>query len=70
MTPLGDPVSALVYSAADPMSSPEIAGRWLMEKRELKTLVEKRFRFDDVAAAGAGMKKPPGDPDGSVVPLV
>ena len=54
MTPLGDPVSALVYSAAgSDVESLMVAGRWLMEKRELKTLDEEKIRFEAVAAARA-----------------
>ncbi|NLV49054.1 MAG: amidohydrolase [Clostridiaceae bacterium] len=52
MTPLGDPVSALVYSAnSSDVESVMVAGRWLMEKRELKTLDEEKIMFEAQAAA-------------------
>lgn len=54
LTPLSNPVSALVYSASgSDVESLMVAGRWLMEKRELKTLDEEKIRFEALAAARA-----------------
>ncbi len=45
--PLGDPLSALVYSAnSSAVDSLMIDGRMLMHKKELLTLDEERIRFD------------------------
>ncbi len=47
LTPLGNPVSALVYSGSGSyVESLMVAGRWLMEKRELKTLDEEKVIFE------------------------
>jgi 5-methylthioadenosine/S-adenosylhomocysteine deaminase len=52
LTPLGDPVAALVYSAAgSDVESLMIAGRWLMRRRELLTLDEEKIRHDANQAA-------------------
>lgn len=52
MTPLGNPISALVYSAAgSDVESLMVAGRWLMYRRELKTLDEEKIRSEANAAA-------------------
>ena len=52
MTPLGNPISALVYSAAgSDVESLMVAGRWLMYHRELKTLDEEKIRYEANAAA-------------------
>ncbi len=53
LTPLGKPASALVYSGSGSfVESLMVAGRWLMEKRELKTLDEEKVRYEAVQAAG------------------
>lgn len=47
MTPLGDPVSALVYSASGAfVESLMVAGRFLMKKRELLTIDEEKARHE------------------------
>jgi len=47
MTPLGDPASALVYSAdSSCVESLMVAGRWLMYKRELRTIDEEKALFE------------------------
>ena len=47
MVPLGNPVSALVYSCdGSAVDSLMVAGRWLMVHRELKTLDEERILYD------------------------
>lgn len=47
MTPLGDPVSALVYSAdVSCVESLMIAGRWLMKNRELTTIDEEKLLYE------------------------
>ncbi len=47
MTPLGDPVAALVYSAdAGCVESLMVDGQWLMKKRELLTLDEEKLLFE------------------------
>jgi 5-methylthioadenosine/S-adenosylhomocysteine deaminase len=47
MTPLGDPAAALVYSAdSSCVESLMVAGRWLMYKRELKTIDEEKVLFE------------------------
>ena len=47
MTPLGDPVSALVYSAdSNSVESLMVDGRWLMRKRELMTIDEEKMLHD------------------------
>jgi 5-methylthioadenosine/S-adenosylhomocysteine deaminase len=52
MTPLGDPMSAFVYSAdAACVESLMVDGRWLLRKRELTTLDEERIRAEAIAAA-------------------
>ena len=44
MTPLGDPVAALVYSTdAARVESLLVNGRWLMRKRELLTIDEQKI---------------------------
>lgn len=44
MTPLGDPVSALVYSSeADSVESVMVGGRWLMKNRVLLTIDEEKL---------------------------
>ncbi len=46
MTPLGDPASALVYSAdGGCVESLMVDGRWLMYKRELTTIDEEKMLF-------------------------
>ncbi len=52
MTPLGDPMSAFVYSAdASAVESVMVDGRWVMRKRELTTLDEERIRAEALSAA-------------------
>ena len=52
MTPLGNPVSALVYSAdSGCVESLMVAGRWLMRKRELLTLDEEKVIWEAEKAA-------------------
>jgi len=47
LTPLGDPAAALVYSAdSSCVESLMVAGRWLMYKRELKTIDEEQVLFE------------------------
>lgn len=52
MTPLGNPVSAMVYSASSfDVESVMVAGRWLMKRQALKTLDEEKIRYEAVCAA-------------------
>ena len=47
MTPLGDPLSGLVYSAdSSCVESLMVDGRWLMRKRELLTIDEEKILFE------------------------
>jgi 5-methylthioadenosine/S-adenosylhomocysteine deaminase len=52
MTPLGDPVAALVYGTdAQCVDSLMVNGRWLMRKRELLTIDEEKVLFEARRAA-------------------
>ncbi len=52
LTPLGDPVNALVYSTpAQAVESLMVAGRWLMKERVLLTLDEEKILFEAGLAA-------------------
>jgi 5-methylthioadenosine/S-adenosylhomocysteine deaminase len=52
MTPLGDPMSAFVYSAdSSCVESVMVGGRWLLRKRELTTLDEERIRARALSSA-------------------
>jgi 5-methylthioadenosine/S-adenosylhomocysteine deaminase len=52
MTPLGNPMSAFVFSAdSSCVESLMVDGRWLMFKHELTTLDEERIRAEAIASA-------------------
>lgn len=58
MTPLGDPLSALVYSAdSGCVESLMVDGRWLMRKRELLTIDEEKMLFE-AAREAAWLNQP------------
>ena len=47
LTPLGNPAAAMVYSGSGSfVESLMVAGKWLMVRRELKTLDEEKVRFE------------------------
>ena len=58
MVPLGNPVSALVYSCdGSAVDSLMVGGQWLMRHRELKTIDEERV-LDDARRSAAIMNFP------------
>lgn len=59
MTPLGDPVAALVYGAdGNCVDSLMVNGRWLMRKRQLLTIDEERVLFEANREAARLNQKP------------